>query len=86
MAKRKNANGALGLANAIESLPWIVRVILALLYGLYGNIIRLLRSIGKGNLLGIILAAILIIAGGLVVLWVLDFIFVLLNKKIWWID
>ncbi len=79
-------NGFLGLANSIESLPWIVRLILVLLYGVYGNLIRLFRSLGKGNVLGIVLAVILIAAGGLVILWVIDIICVVLNKKIWWID
>ena len=84
MAKKKNTFSQ--LAKSMESLPWIVKVVLAFLYGLYGNLIRLFRSLGKRNTVGVILAAILILSGGLIILWVVDFILVLLNKKIWWID
>lgn len=75
----------LDLANSLERLPWIIRLILAILYGLYGNLIRLLRSIGHRNILGIILSIILIAAGGLVILWIIDVICVAMGKKIWWI-
>jgi uncharacterized membrane protein (DUF485 family) len=84
MAKKKNTFTQ--LAKSLESLPWILKVILALLYCLYGNLIRLFRSLGKKNTIGVILAVILILSGGLLVLWVVDFILVLFNKKIWWID
>ena len=39
-----------------------------------------------GIVVGGLLAVILIISGGLLILWVVDFILVLFNKKIWWID
>lgn len=84
MAKKKNTYTQ--LARTLENLPWIVRVILALLYGLYGNLIRLFRSLGKRNTVGVVLAVILILSGGLLILWLVDFILVLFNKKIWWID
>jgi hypothetical protein len=84
MAKKKNTFTQ--LANSLESLPWILKVVLAFLYGLYGNLIRLFRSLGKNNTIGVVLAVILILSGGLIVLWIVDFILVLLNKKIWWID
>ena len=70
----KKTNTFTHLARAMESLPWIVRLIITILYGLYGNLI------------GIILAVILIISGGLLVLWIVDIIMVALNKRILWID
>lgn len=82
----KKTNTFTHLAIAMESLPWIVRLIITILYGLYGNLIRLFRSLGKKNWIGVILAAILIVSGGLLVLWIIDIIMVALNKRILWID
>ena len=84
MAKSKNSFKQ--IAKSMESLPWIVRFILTILYGLYGDLIRLFRSLGKQNWVGVILAVILIVSGGLLVLWIIDIIMVALNKPIWWID
>lgn len=84
MAKSKNSFTQ--IAKTMESLPWIVRFILTILYGLYGDLIRLFRSLGKQNWVGVILAVILIVSGGLLVLWIIDIIMVALNKPIWWID
>jgi len=84
MAKKKNV--CMQVADTLESLPWIIRFVLALLYGLYGNLVRLFRSLGKKNVVGVILAVILIAAGGLLVLWIIDVVMVALRKKIWWID
>ncbi|MCI5939322.1 MAG: hypothetical protein SOU07_04360 [Bacilli bacterium] len=74
------------LVKALERLPWIVRVLLVLLYGAYGNLIRLFKSIAANNVLGIVLALILLLCGGFVILWIVDLICVLLGKPIWWID
>ena len=74
------------LVKALERLPWIVRVLLVLLYGAYGNLIRLFKSIAANNVLGIVLALILLLCGGFVILWIVDLICVLLGKQIWWID
>ena len=72
------------LVKALENLPWIVRVLLVILWGAYGNLLRLFKSLAAGNLVGIILSIILLVCGGFVVLWVIDLICVLLNKNIWW--
>ncbi len=74
------------LVNTLEGLPWIVRVILTLVWGLYSNLLRLFRSLAANNLVGIILAVVLILCGGFVVLWIIDVVMVLMGKKIWWID
>ena len=74
------------LVKALERLPWSVRVLLVLLYGAYGNLIRLFKSIAANNVLGIVLALILLLCGGFVILWIVDLICVLLGKPIWWID
>lgn len=74
------------LVKALEGLPYIVRVLLTILYGVYGNLMRLFRSLAKNNLVGIILAVILLLCGGFVILWIWDVIRVILGKQVWWID
>ena len=74
------------LVKTLEGLPWIARVILTLVWGLYSNLLRLFRSLAANNLVGIILAVVLILCGGFVVLWIIDVIMVIMGKKIWWID
>lgn len=74
------------LVKALEGLPYIVRVLLTIFWGIYGNLMRLFRSLAKNNLVGIILAVILLICGGFVILWIWDVIRVILGKQVWWID
>lgn len=82
----KSNNTFTQTAKTMEALPWIVRVILTIFLGVYGDLIRLFRSLGKQNWFGVILAVILLFTGGLIVLWIIDIIMVVLNKPIWWID
>lgn len=70
----------------LDGLPWIVKLLLTILYGFYGNILRLMRSIAKEDAVGIILAIILLCAGGLGVLWIWDIFCVATKRDIWWID
>ena len=74
------------LVKALEGLPYIIRVLLTILYGVYGNLMRLFRSLAKNNLVGIILAVILLLCGGFIILWIWDVIRVILGKQVWWID
>lgn len=74
------------LVKALEGLPYIVRVLLTIFWGIYGNLMRLFRSLAKNNLVGIILAVILLICGGFLILWIWDVIRVILGKQVWWID
>ena len=74
------------LVKSLESLPWIISVLLVVLYGAYGNLLRLFKSLAKNNLLGVILSVILLLSGGLLILWIVDLVCVLTNKPIWWID
>ena len=73
-----------GLVKTLEGLPWIVKLLLVILWGVYGNLYRLFRSIAAGNILGIVLAAILLVCGGFFVLWIFDLICVIIGKDIWW--
>ena len=72
------------LVKSLENLPWIVRLILVLFVGIYGNLLRLFKSLVASNLVGVILSVVLLCTGGFVILWIIDFICVLLNKPIWW--
>lgn len=74
------------LAKTLEDLPFIVRLLLVIFYGVYGNLIRLFKSLGKSNVVGIILSILLIVCGGFGILWIIDLVCILLGKSIWWID
>lgn len=70
--------------DAIDELPWIIKLILALpvldfVWALY----RITRSIIAKNTLGIVLSVILFFVP---VMWIADIICVVLKGKIWTID
>ncbi len=75
------------IVKTLEGLPWILRVLLTLFVGIYGNLLRLFRSLAAGNLIGIVLAVLLLVTGGLAgIIWIVDLVMVILGKNIWWID
>jgi hypothetical protein len=74
------------LVKTLEGLPWLIRVLLTLFVGIYTNLLRLFRSLAANNIIGIVLALVLLCTGGFVILWIIDLIMVLLGKNIWWID
>ena len=49
------------LVKTLEGLPWIIRVLLTIFVGIYGNLLRLFRSLAANNGIGVILAVILLI-------------------------
>ncbi len=82
----KGENHMKNVVKSLEKLPWIVRLILVIVWGAYGNLIRLFKSLAANNVLGTVLAIILLICGGFVILWIIDLVCVILGKPIWWID
>lgn len=74
------------LVKTLEGLPWLIRVILTLFVGIYANLLRLFRSLAAKNVIGIVLAIILLLCGGFFILWIIDLIMVLIGKNVWWID
>jgi len=72
------------LVKALEGLPWIVKVLLVIFVGIYGNLLRLFKSLAAGNLVGIILSLVLLFTGGFGIIWIIDLICVLIGKDIWW--
>ncbi len=73
----------MGYVKAIDGLPWIVKLILALpgldiLYGIY----RLVKGVSKNDMVLTVAGIIWIVFGGWTILWLIDIITVVLNKKI----
>lgn len=69
----------------IDDLPWVVQLILALpgIDGIAWGLYRLFKGIEKDDVLLIIFGVIWIVAGW-AVLWILDIVSLLLNKKVIW--
>lgn len=71
---------------SMESLPTLLKIIFALpVLDIIWNVTRLFKSIVKNNLIGVILAIILIVPG-VAFMWIIDIISILLYDKIFWID
>jgi len=72
----------MGFVKAIDGLPWIVKLILALpfanvVYGIY----RLVKGIAKNDIV-LTIAGIIWIFAGWGILWIIDLITVILHGKI----
>lgn len=73
------------MRKSLEGLNIIIKVILIIVYDLYGFLIRIVKSLEKNNIIGVILAIVLFLFLGWIMLFV-DLIFVLMGKEVWWID
>lgn len=70
----------------MDNLGLVWKLIFALPFlDIIWNIYRLMRSVDKGSVLGIVLAIILIVIGWSF-LWILDIITILLSRRVLWID
>lgn len=68
----------------LENLPLLIKIILALpVLDIVWVIHRLLVSVSKGHVLGIILAIVLIVVG-LPFLWLIDIITLIITGKVLW--
>ncbi len=76
MAKKRGGS----LADVFLSLPWILRVLVAIFFDFVLGIIRLIDGLMQGNIVKILLG-ILWIFYGLGIGWILDIICVLLNRR-----
>ena len=71
---------------AFDNLPKWAKFILALpLLDIVWVVYRLLRSVEKQNVLGIVLAVLLIFIG-IPFLWLVDIITIILQDRVYWID
>lgn len=74
------------MIKALDGLPKWLKVVLALpVLDIIWNIYRLVKSIKKDNLVGIIVAILLIVIG-IAFMWLIDIITLLINDKVLWID
>lgn len=76
MAKKKKSS----LASALLSLPWIVRVLLAIFADFIYGVARFLDGLAQGKLLKTIIGFLWIFYG-LAIGWVLDIICTILNIR-----
>lgn len=74
------------LIKAIDNLPKIVKLILCIpAIAIIWMIYRVCRSLQKKNMLGVIIAVVLIFVG-VPFMWLIDLVCILLKGNIWWID
>lgn len=74
------------LIKAMDELPFILKLILCIPpLDIVWSVYKICRSLDKKNVLGIVLGVLTIIPGAAVI-WLIDLITVLVNKKVWWID
>lgn len=72
------------IIKAFDNLPLIVKIILALPgIAIIWQIYRLLKSLNDGNVLGIILAIVLLVAGP-TFFWIIDLVCIILKGNVWW--
>ena len=74
------------LIKAIDNLPKIVKLIfcipaIAIIWMIY----CLCRSLAKKNIVGIVLAIVLVFVG-IPFMWLIDLLCILFKGNIWWID
>lgn len=75
-----------GFVKAMDKLPVLVKVILALpVLDIIWAIYRLCKSISKHNTLGIVLAIVMLILCP-AIFWLVDIITILVADKVLWID
>ena len=75
-----------GIISFFDKLPLIVKIIFALpVLDILWAIYRLCKSIDKGNVVGIVLAIILIFVCP-AIFWLIDIITLLVMGKVIWID
>ncbi len=74
------------LIDAMAGLPKLVKLILCIpALDIIWTIYRLCRSLEKKNVVGIVLAIVLLIVG-IPWVWLIDLICVILRGEVWWID
>ena len=74
------------LIKAIENLPKIVKLILCIpAIAIVWMIYRVCRSLQKQNMVGVIIAIVLIFVG-IPFMWLIDLLCILFKGNVWWID
>lgn len=74
------------LIKAIDSLPTLLKIILALpALDIVWNVYRVARSLANDNLIGAVLGAVLIVVG-IPFMWLVDILTLLFTGNVLWID
>lgn len=74
------------MVSAFDNLPKWAKIFLALPFlDILWVVYRLFRSIEKSNVLGIVLAVLLLVLG-IPFLWLVDIITLIIQDKVYWID
>ena len=74
------------LIKAIDNLPKIIKLILCIpAIAIVWMIYRVCLSLQKKNMIGVIIAVVLIFVG-IPFMWLIDLLCILFKGKIWWID
>jgi hypothetical protein len=74
------------LIKAIDSLPTLLKIILALpALDIVWNVYRVARSLANDNLIGAVLGAVLIVVG-IPFMWLVDILTLLFTGDVLWID
>ena len=74
------------LIKTFDDLPLLIKVILCIpVLAIAWMIYRICRSLLKENMVGVIIAIVLVIVG-IPFMWLVDLICILMNGKVWWID
>ena len=74
-----------GLVKAFDDLPWILKLIFALpgLDGILWGIYRIAKGLSTNNTM-LVIIGILWIFLGFAILWIIDIVSIILNKKLVW--
>ena len=74
------------LINAMDNLPKLIKLILCIpAVAIVWMIYRLCCSLDKGNVVGIVLAIVLLFVG-IPFMWLIDLVCILLGGRVWWVD
>lgn len=75
-----------GFISAMDNLPLWAKVLLAIpMLDIIWVVYRLIKSIDANNVVGIVLAVVLIVIG-IPFLWLVDIISLIVAKKVLWLD
>ena len=74
------------LINTVDNLPMLFKLLLCIpVVAIFWMIYRIFRSLDKGNMIGVIIAVVLIFVG-VPFAWLIDLVCLLVMGKVWWID
>ena len=77
----------MGFVKAMDDLPWILKVILALPgLDLVWAIYRIVKGVVKGNTVTLIAGIVWLLVGGWTIFWLVDLIFTILKKPLLFAD